>query len=49
MAELGVNGFGYFCQNKSGSAAGTKPDIEKMPDDQENIAGQVEKDMPTAR
>jgi len=24
-AALGVNGFGYFCQNKSGSPAGAKP------------------------
>ena len=24
-ARLGVNGFGYFCRNKSGSAAGPNP------------------------
>ncbi|HBP89099.1 MAG TPA: hypothetical protein DD706_15540 [Nitrospiraceae bacterium] len=28
-AELGVNGFGYFCRNKSGSAAGPNPGITK--------------------
>ncbi len=25
LAGLGVNGFGHFCRNKSGSAAGPKP------------------------
>jgi len=25
MAGRGVNGFDYFCRNKSGSAAGRKP------------------------
>jgi len=25
MVGRGVNGFDYFCRNKSGSAAGTKP------------------------
>ncbi len=25
IARLGVSGFGYFCRNNSGSAAGTKP------------------------
>ncbi|MEO8326237.1 MAG: hypothetical protein ABI618_10325, partial [Nitrospirota bacterium] len=26
-ARRGVNGFGHFCRNKSGSAAGPKPDL----------------------
>jgi hypothetical protein len=28
VAELGVNGFGHFDRNQSGSAAGPKPGID---------------------